>query len=294
LKLLRALQHDLSNREVEISLPDAGRTFVAELDPGANISIMNAQLAISLGLEVESCSPFEIILAQPDLSIKIDKQLVSLLPVQLTADAIPFMERFFVADPGPGPGHAIVGTPVLTNYYLRWMNGQVVEVKWMGTPTLVDATPLPGEPLDISISDVLDTPTVTPSVSSVIPIGDKLTSEERAASVELLNSFEDIFGEISPSPMVVTQPCRVILKPQAQPFRAHVRYLARPRMDWLEKHLHQLEDLDIVRKSTPTEWAAPITIVPKSDSSFRLCIDYTELNKYGVSPSGSQSEVQIT
>ena len=129
-KLLRALRHDLANQEVEVCIPpDIPRSptssvsvFVAELDPGANISIINEQLAHQLGLSVVECEPFTIMMAQPDLAIPIRKKLEHLLPVQLTADAIPFMERFYVASPGPGPGRALVGTPVLTNYYIYWQN----------------------------------------------------------------------------------------------------------------------------------------------------------------------------
>ena len=123
-KLLHALRHDLANQLVDVEIPsDVPRmassdikSFVAELDPGANISIINEDLPVKLGLAVQDSDPFPLPLAQPNRPILVTKKLTHQLPVQLTADAIPHLECFYVASPGPGPGRALIGTPVLTNY----------------------------------------------------------------------------------------------------------------------------------------------------------------------------------
>ncbi|GJX91602.1 putative reverse transcriptase domain-containing protein [Tanacetum coccineum] len=49
-------------------------------------------------------------------------------------------------------------------------------------------------------------------------------------------------------------------------------------MQELSNQLQELADQDFIRPST-SPWGAPVLFVKKKDGSFRMCIDYRELNK---------------
>nr|GEV02126.1 putative reverse transcriptase domain-containing protein [Tanacetum cinerariifolium] len=61
--------------------------------------------------------------------------------------------------------------------------------------------------------------------------------------------------------------------------RAHTPYRLAPlEMHELSDQLQDLADRGFIRPST-SPWGAPVLFVKKKDGSFRMCIDYQELNK---------------
>ncbi|GJV86780.1 hypothetical protein Tco_1530718 [Tanacetum coccineum] len=52
-------------------------------------------------------------------------------------------------------------------------------------------------------------------------------------------------------------------------------------MQELSKELQELLDKGFIRPSS-SPWGAPVLFVKRKDSSFRMCIDYMELNKLTV------------
>nr|GFC51097.1 putative reverse transcriptase domain-containing protein [Tanacetum cinerariifolium] len=87
-------------------------------------------------------------------------------------------------------------------------------------------------------------------------------------------SPEDLPG-LPPTRQVVFQ---IDLIPGAAPV-ARVPYrLAPPEMKELSEQLKELSDKGFIRPSS-SPWGAPVLFVKKKDGSFRMCIDYRELNK---------------
>ncbi len=51
-------------------------------------------------------------------------------------------------------------------------------------------------------------------------------------------------------------------------------------MPKVKKELDQLETLRVIKRVTePTEWCAPIVVVPKPNDKVRICVDYTHSNQ---------------
>ncbi|GKA04467.1 hypothetical protein Tco_0683587 [Tanacetum coccineum] len=72
------------------------------------------------------------------------------------------------------------------------------------------------------------------------------------------------------------------LIPGAAPVARAPYRLAPAKMKELAKQLKELSDKGFIRPSS-SSWGAPILFVKKKDGSFRMCIDYRELNKLTVS-----------
>nr|GFA95774.1 putative reverse transcriptase domain-containing protein [Tanacetum cinerariifolium] len=77
---------------------------------------------------------------------------------------------------------------------------------------------------------------------------------------------------------------QIDLVPAALVARAPYR-LAPSEMKELAEQLKELSDKGFIRPSS-SPWGAPVLFVKKKDGSFRMCIDYRELNKLTVMPFG--------
>nr|GFC71668.1 putative reverse transcriptase domain-containing protein [Tanacetum cinerariifolium] len=71
------------------------------------------------------------------------------------------------------------------------------------------------------------------------------------------------------------------LIPGAAPVAWAPYRLAPPKMKELSEQLKELSDKGLIRPSS-SPWGAPVLFFKKKDGSFRMCIDYQELNKLTV------------
>ena len=65
------------------------------------------------------------------------------------------------------------------------------------------------------------------------------------------------------------------LEEGAQPYAVHTaRRIALPLVPKVKKELERLESLGVISKvEVPTDWCAPVVVVPKSDERVRICVD---------------------
>ncbi|GJR26751.1 putative reverse transcriptase domain-containing protein [Tanacetum coccineum] len=66
--------------------------------------------------------------------------------------------------------------------------------------------------------------------------------------------------------------------PDCKPYSSTIIELAPSEMKELSEQLQELSDKGFIRPSS-SPWGAPVLFVKKKDGSFRMCIDYRELNK---------------
>ncbi|GJT17975.1 putative reverse transcriptase domain-containing protein [Tanacetum coccineum] len=116
----------------------------------------------------------------------------------------------------------------------------------------------------------------------VAQIMEKKSDEKRLEDIPVVREFPEVFPEDLPGlPPIRQVEFQIDLIPGATPVARAPYRLAPSEMQELSNQLQELADRGFIRPST-SPWGAPILFVKKKDGSFRMCIDYRELNKLTV------------
>ncbi|GJV59524.1 putative reverse transcriptase domain-containing protein [Tanacetum coccineum] len=108
------------------------------------------------------------------------------------------------------------------------------------------------------------------------------SEEKRLEDVQVVREFLDVFPEDLPGlPPTRLVEIQIDLVPGAAPVARAPYRLAPAEMQELSAQLQELPDKGFIRPSS-SPWGAPVLFVKKKDGSFRMCIDYQELNKLTV------------
>nr|GEV72530.1 putative reverse transcriptase domain-containing protein [Tanacetum cinerariifolium] len=113
------------------------------------------------------------------------------------------------------------------------------------------------------------------------------SKEKQLKDVSIVQDFPEVFFEDFPRiPPTCQVEFQIDLVPGAAPVARAPYRLALSEMKKLSDQLKELADKGFIRPSS-SPWGAPILFVKKKDGSFRMCIDYRELNKMTVKNSYS-------
>ncbi|GKF46114.1 hypothetical protein Tco_0135916, partial [Tanacetum coccineum] len=105
---------------------------------------------------------------------------------------------------------------------------------------------------------------------------------KRLEDVPVVQEFPEVFTEdLSGIPPTRQVEFRIDLVLGATPVARAPYILAPSEMKELAEQLQELTDKGFIRPSS-SPWGAPVLFVKKKDGSFRMCIDYRELNKLTV------------
>nr|GFA35110.1 putative reverse transcriptase domain-containing protein [Tanacetum cinerariifolium] len=106
-----------------------------------------------------------------------------------------------------------------------------------------------------------------------------VSKEKQVEDVPVICDFLEVFPEDLPGlPPPRQVEFRIDLVPGATPV-AHALYrLAPSELKELYEQLKELSEKGFIRSSS-FSWGAPVLFIKKKDGSFRMCIDYRELNK---------------
>ncbi|GKE68604.1 retrotransposon protein, putative, ty3-gypsy subclass [Tanacetum coccineum] len=108
---------------------------------------------------------------------------------------------------------------------------------------------------------------------------EKKSDEKRLEDIPVVKECSDVFLEDLPGlPPVRQVEFKINLILGAAPVARTPYRLAPSEMQELSNQLQELADRGFIRPST-SPWGAPVLFVKKKDGSFRMCIDYRELNK---------------
>ncbi|MCG8045737.1 MAG: reverse transcriptase domain-containing protein, partial [Candidatus Thiodiazotropha endolucinida] len=109
-----------------------------------------------------------------------------------------------------------------------------------------------------------------------------LLGRNAASSLNLVRRIEEIndgvFGSIG---LLNCEPVAIELKPDAKPYSITTpRRVPFPLMPKVEKELNRMLADDIIERVTePTDWCAPMVVVPKPSGKVRICVDLQKLNQ---------------
>ncbi|GJT39257.1 putative reverse transcriptase domain-containing protein [Tanacetum coccineum] len=107
-------------------------------------------------------------------------------------------------------------------------------------------------------------------------------SDKKQEEIVVVRDFPEVFpDDLSGLPPLWEIEFRIELIPGAVPIAKSPYRLAPSELEELSGQLKELQDKGFIRPSS-SPWGAPVLFVKKKDGSFRMCIDYRELNKLTV------------
>ncbi|GKC49989.1 putative reverse transcriptase domain-containing protein, partial [Tanacetum coccineum] len=113
-------------------------------------------------------------------------------------------------------------------------------------------------------------------------VTEKKPKEKRLKDVLVIRNFPEVFSNDFPGLLPPTQvEFRIDLVPRAALVARAPYHLAPSKMRELSVQLQELLEKGFIHPSS-SPWGAPVLFVKKKDGSFRMCIDYRELNKLTV------------
>nr|GFC46557.1 putative reverse transcriptase domain-containing protein [Tanacetum cinerariifolium] len=119
---------------------------------------------------------------------------------------------------------------------------------------------------------------INPDANTVTEAEGK-SEKKRLKNIPIVRDFPKVFPEDLPGlPSTRQVVFQIDLIPGDAPVARAPYRLAPPKMKELSEQLKELSDKGFIRPSS-SPWGAPVLFVKKKDGSFRMCIDYQELNK---------------
>ncbi|GKB21417.1 putative reverse transcriptase domain-containing protein, partial [Tanacetum coccineum] len=113
--------------------------------------------------------------------------------------------------------------------------------------------------------------------------------DKKQEEIVVVRDFPEVFpDDLSGLSPIWENEFRIELIPRATPVAKSPYRLAPYELEELSRQLKELQDKGFIRPSSSPwgapvlPWGAPVLFVKKKDGSFRMCIDYRELNKLTV------------
>jgi hypothetical protein len=69
------------------------------------------------------------------------------------------------------------------------------------------------------------------------------------------------------------------LDPNAKPNKQHLHHFAQDNKYVIKREITRLLDADFIKEVYHLDWLANLILVPRKNKDWRICVDYTDLNK---------------
>lgn len=123
------------------------------------------------------------------------------------------------------------------------------------------------------------------SETIVVPqknLAERLSEQERAELMKLLQSFRSVFAKTSESLGQVRGFEHVIsVESQAKPFRSAPYRIPYALRDEVKRQISDMLAQGVIRKSN-SPWSSPFFLIPKKNGAFRFVVDFRRLNSVTV------------
>nr|GEZ42543.1 putative reverse transcriptase domain-containing protein [Tanacetum cinerariifolium] len=197
--------------------------------------------------------------------------------------------------------NVVTDTLLLNNHYASILFDTGADRSFISSvfSSLIDIVPTPlGNSYDVELADgkIVGLPVISCSkdqecMAKGCPIflahisakkEEDKSKGKQLKDVLIVRDFPEVFPEdMSGLPPAQPAEFQIDLIPRAAPVARAPYRLAPSKMKGLSKQLQKLSDKGFIRPSS-SPWGALVLFVKKKDGSFRMCIDYRELNKLTV------------
>uniref|UniRef100_A0A669BXN3 Gypsy retrotransposon integrase-like protein 1 n=1 Tax=Oreochromis niloticus TaxID=8128 RepID=A0A669BXN3_ORENI len=122
----------------------------------------------------------------------------------------------------------------------------------------------------------------TPLLSGHAAVALQLVARVNHISLDSIDAVKQEFPKLFSGLGKMEGEYNIVLKPGAQPFSLSTpRRISLPLLPKVKEELNRMEQQGVISKvEEPTDWCAPMVVVPKRTGKVRICSDLTELNKY--------------
>jgi hypothetical protein len=125
-------------------------------------------------------------------------------------------------------------------------------------------------------------PLSTEEPSKVAHIGNTLDPKYELTLVKFLQENRDIFAwklaEMLGVPRELIEH-KLHLDPLAKPIKQWLRWFTHDKKDGIKKEIARLLDASFIKEVYHPDWFANPILVPNKNKEWRMCVDYTDLNK---------------
>ncbi|GJT81608.1 putative reverse transcriptase domain-containing protein [Tanacetum coccineum] len=196
---------------------------------------------------------------------------------------------YVVGNVGANPDNVIAGTFLLNNRYAYILFDTGANRSFVSTAfsSQIDITPSTLDHYyDVELADgrIIGLNTILSGCTLNFlnhPFNINLMPVE-LGSFDAIIDFPEVFPEDLPGlPPTLQVEFQIDLAPGAAPIARAPYRLAPSKMKELSEQLKELSEKGFIRPSS-SPWGAPVLFIKKKDGSFRMCINYRELNKLTV------------
>ena len=99
-------------------------------------------------------------------------------------------------------------------------------------------------------------------------------SSEEPNTKYILEKHKNVFVPVSQDDKIKGHMANISIKSDSQPKFFKARPVPHAQLEAVEEELNRLKATGIIKRVVNSEWASTLVIVPKADSTVRLCGDY--------------------